>query len=93
MKFSQKLELFRYIDNQSPRFLEKGMSVVEGLNNSEYIDFTDSDFHYTISIHDITDELISEYYGDETDDSLDEYVYKKLYAKAFENKTSKLIEV
>jgi hypothetical protein len=89
MRFSeQQRELFRYVDNQTPRYLGKGISLIEGLDNSEFIDFKDSKYHYTIAKQDITPELIAEYYDneDDTEDSLEEYVFKYVYKRAVDTK-------
>jgi|APGre2960657404_1045060.scaffolds.fasta_scaffold100592_1 hypothetical protein len=82
MKFDKKQDiLFKYIKNNLNRILSKDLKLIEGLDNTEFIDFADSKYTYTIAKQDITQDLIDEYMSkvETCDENLEDFVFKHVY--------------
>jgi hypothetical protein len=82
MKFDKKQDiLFKYIKNNLNRILSKDLKLIDGLDNTEFIDFADSKYNYTISKQDITQDLIDEYMSkvETCDENLEDFIFKHVY--------------
>lgn len=82
MRFEEKQKkLFKYIGENMYKVLDSQTELIEGLDTTEFIDFKDSDFSYTIAKQDITQDLIDEYMSkiETCDENLEDFVFKHVY--------------